>query len=208
MGVEAVANGFNYRILVVEDDPGVLQVSVLVLKDRGFEVLTATDGFEALAQLRRSLPDVIISDLRMPNMSGFELLSVVRRRFPQIAVIALSGEFDGTMPTGLIADAFFSKGHYSPDELFAKIAELLEQFPIRPQISKPDIAPVWIPRNESGYFVVTCTQCLRSFSLPDDEISRDTEVGETHCIFCDSSVRYLPNSLSDLKKLPKRSRMA
>jgi DNA-binding response OmpR family regulator len=187
-----VANGFNYRILVVDDDPGVLEVSALVLKDRGFEVLTATDGFHALAQLRRSLPDIIVSDLGMPNMSGFELLSVVRRRFPQIAVIGVSGEFDGTMPTGLIADAFFSKGQYSPEELFARIGELLEQSPIRRQISKPDRAPVWVPRNESGYFVVTCTECLRSFSVSDDELNRETEVRETHCIFCNSSVRYLP----------------
>jgi CheY-like chemotaxis protein len=192
----------------VDDDPGVLQISVLVLRNRGFEVLTATDGFEALAQLRRSLPDIIISDLRMPNMSGFELLSVVRRRFPQIAVIALSGEFTGTMPTGLIADAFFYKGQYSPDELFAKIAELLEQFPIRPQITKPDKAPVWIPRDRSGYFVVTCTECLRSFSVPDDELGRAAEVRETDCIFCDARVKYLLIKLSDLKKVPKRSRQA
>ena len=196
-----MANGFDYRILVVYDDPGVLQVSILVLRNRGFQVLTATDGFDALAQLRRSLPDIIISDLRMPNMSGFELLSVVRRRFPQIAVIALSGEFNGTMPTGLIADAFFSKGQYSTDELFAKIAELLEQFPIRPQITKPDKAPLWIPLDKSGYLVVTCTECLRSFSVPDNELSREAEVRETHCTFCDSKVKYLPNELSDLQKV-------
>ena len=202
-----MANGFSYRILVVDDDPSVLQVSALVLKDRGFEVLTAREGFQALAQLRRSLPDIIISDLTMPNMSGFELLSIVRKRFPQIAVIVVSGEFSGTMPTRLIADAFFPKGQYSPDELFGKIAELLQQSPIRPQISKPDKAPVWIPRDESGYFVVTCTECLRSFSVHDDELSREAEVRETRCIFCDSRVSYLLN-LSGLKKVPKQSRQA
>ena len=98
------------------------------------------------------------------------------------------------MPTGLIADAFFTKSQYPPDELFAKIAELLEQFPIRPEISEPDKAPVWIPRNESGYFVATCTECLRSFSVPDDELSGKTEGRETYCIFCNSSVRYLAGS--------------
>ena len=96
-----MANGFNYRILVVDDDPRVLQVSALVLKDRGFEVLTAREGFQALAQLRGSLPDIIISDLTMPNMSGFELLSIIRKRFPQIAVIVVSGEFSGNNANGL-----------------------------------------------------------------------------------------------------------
>jgi CheY-like chemotaxis protein len=44
------------------------------------EVRTATDGFEALVELRQALLDVIVSDLGMPNISGFELLSVARRR--------------------------------------------------------------------------------------------------------------------------------
>ena len=44
-----------------------------------------------MIELRQSLPDMIISDLSMPNMSGFEFLSVVRRRFPHIPVIAISG---------------------------------------------------------------------------------------------------------------------
>jgi CheY-like chemotaxis protein len=90
--------GFNYRVLVVDDEPAVLETSALVLKDRGFEVRKASDGFEALVELRRSAPDVIISDLRMPNMSGFELLSVVRRRFPHIPVIAISGEYAADSP--------------------------------------------------------------------------------------------------------------
>ena len=171
------ARGFNYRVLVVDDDSAVLQISALVLKERGFEVRTASDGFQALVELRRSMPDVIISDLRMPNMSGFELLSVVRRRFPHIPVIAISGEYSGDSPEGLIADAFFAKGQYRPEELFHKIAELIEQAPIRPNLSKPDRAPVWVPRNEqSGYFIVTCTDCLRSFSVPEEEIDETSEV--------------------------------
>src|SRR5690348_2499570 len=130
-------NGFDYRILVVDDDPAILETSARILRQRGYEVRTASDGFAALAELRRSLPDVIITDLRMPNMSGFELLSVVRRRFPQIPVIVISGEFNGIAPDGLIADAVLNKGNYKPQELFSKIADLLRDSPLRPHISKP-----------------------------------------------------------------------
>ena len=119
---------FPHRILVVDDDPSVLTLSALVLADHGYEVKTAVDGFDALAKLQKALPDVIISDLRMPNMSGFELLSVVRRRFPHIPAIAISGEYNGLMPVGVLADAFFAKGEYRQEELFARIAELLGAF--------------------------------------------------------------------------------
>ena len=153
-------------------------------------------GVEALVQLRQSLPDVIISDLSMPNMSGFELLSVIRRRFPHIPVIAFSGDYNGAAPQGLICDAFFTKGHYTPEALFTRIADLMEQSPIRPNISKPDKAPVWIPKNDAGYFVITCTECLRSFSVPD---SMEEEVRETDCVFCNSKLLYL----ADVHKLRK-----
>ena len=197
----SMANGFDYRILVVDDDPAVLETSALVLRQRGYEVRTASSGFAALAELRRSLPDVIISDLRMPNMSGFELLSVVRRRFPHIAVVAVSGEYNGLAPAGLIADAFLSKGSYGPLELFNKIADLLRDAPLRPHISKPDRAPVWIPRNESGYFVVTCCECLRSFSVPEEHAGN--EVHETNCVFCDAQISYLADPAMVRKKVSK-----
>jgi CheY-like chemotaxis protein len=183
--------GFPYRVLVVDNDPRVLHVSRLVLEDHGYEVRTASDGFEALVELRRSMPDVIISDLRMANMSGFELLSVVRRRFPHIPVVAISGDFNGQSPAGLIADAFFTKAQYAPEELFRKIVELMEQSPLRPNLAKPDRAPVWIPCSDAGYFVVTCTDCLRSFSVPNEEPKLGSEVSSTECIFCGINVCYL-----------------
>jgi CheY-like chemotaxis protein len=103
-------SSFPYRILIVEDDPRLREVGKLVLETQGYEVHVAGDGFEALIALKRSLPDIIISDLSMPNMNGFELLSVVRRRFPTIPVIVISGEFSVlTVPESVLADAFFPK---------------------------------------------------------------------------------------------------
>jgi CheY-like chemotaxis protein len=63
--------------------------------ESGYAVRIASDGFSALAEIREEIPDLILSDLNMPGMSGFELLSVVRRRFPSIRVIAMSSAFSG-----------------------------------------------------------------------------------------------------------------
>jgi CheY-like chemotaxis protein len=84
-------NPYGHKVLVVDDDAAVRNSIVLILRASGYDVSVATDGFDALLQLKKSLPAIVISDLNMPEMSGFEFLSVVRRRFPEISVIAMSG---------------------------------------------------------------------------------------------------------------------
>jgi CheY-like chemotaxis protein len=98
-------SSFPYRILVVEDEPSLRTLATSLLQSKGYEVLCAEDGFEGLIALKRALPDVIISDLRMPNMNGFEFLSVVRRRFPAIPVVVVSGEFSGlSVPESVLVE--------------------------------------------------------------------------------------------------------
>lgn len=155
---------FAYRILVVDDDPIIRDTAAAILESQGYEVHTAQDGIAALKALGASLPDVIITDLSMSNMSGFELLAVVRQRFPQIATIAVSKELaPGTHTEGLLADAFVEKGDYGPERLFRKILELLGKSPLRTSRAKPAFAPIWIARMEgAGQALLTCTACLRS----------------------------------------------
>jgi CheY-like chemotaxis protein len=184
--MEPSHSNFRYRILVVDDNVSLRKTLSILLSGNDYEVHTAADGFDALRALRQAAPDLIISDLNMPNMSGFEFLSVVRRRFPNVPVIALSGDFTaGSMSSGVLADAFFSKGEYSPEQLLRKITKLLDQPPIR---SKHELAPVWIPRTTTGYHVLTCTECLRSFQVPDQPL--DGKLREDGCIFCGTKVRY------------------
>ena len=84
------------EILIVDDDPALRQLLTLVLLKSGYAVRSAQDGFSALAAIRTAVPDILLSDLYMPGMSGFELLSVVRRRFPLIPVIAMSSAYSGS----------------------------------------------------------------------------------------------------------------
>lgn len=162
------------------------QVGQKLLESKGYEVLCAEDGFEGLTALKRSLPDIIISDLRMPNMNGFEFLSVVRRRFPIIPVIVISGEFSGLcVPESVLADAFFPKGQYKPEELFEKIAELLHELPTRPRTGKPNKAAVWV-KNDKGTIAVTCSECLRTFPVLDVS----SGINEVECDFCACNIRF------------------
>jgi len=185
---------FDYRMLIVDDDAVFCEIADELFSSLGYTVRCADDGFEALAMMKQALPDIIICDLNLPRMSGFELLSTIRRRFPQIPVVAMSGEYVGTdLPTGVIADAYLQKGgEHSPEVLVAKVRELLEHSPTRGNIVKSFNAPVWIPLNGKQYFVLTCPNCLRSFSLPTPKDLEEDNLSRTsRCEFCDAEVAYI-----------------
>jgi CheY-like chemotaxis protein len=207
MGTELDPNRlFKCRVLVVDDDQFVREATATIVRSFGYSVRTAEDGFVALKILRQVLPDIIISDLRMPGMSGFELLSVVRRRFPHIPTIAVSGEYIlATMPLGLLVDHFFQKGGYTPEQLLAKMKEVIAASPIRPHLAKQDVCPLWVTRVDSDYLVVSCPECLRSSSIADSTLSG--EVREVGCLSCGGPIRYLVDSsilkmLEDTETLP------
>ena len=186
---------FPLRILLVDDQPIVLTGLLAILQSNGFACRTAEDGFEALRHLRQTLPDVIICDLNMPNMSGFELLSIVRRRFPQIAVIVLSGEFIVNLETsGVLMNAFFEKGQYKPEELIATIHELHRRWPARPDSTGVELAPLWISRKDETYLIATCTECLRSFPI-ENAVLADSGVNAEECPSCGVLVAYAIDSI-------------
>jgi CheY-like chemotaxis protein len=179
-------NAFSYRVLIVDDEENLRQLGKHILQSQGYEVHCAGDGFEGLTALKKSLPDVIISDLQMPNMNGFEFLSVVRQRFPAVPVVVISGEFSGiSVPESVLADAFFPKGGYKPAELFKKILELLNDLPTRHRATKAARASVWV-RNDHGMIAVTCPHCLRTF--PVEQVSEGLHQAE--CDFCSSPVSF------------------
>ena len=80
-------------IVVADDNAMLLNVLSETLEECGYSVRRATGGLEALTEIRRRVPDILLSDLNMPRMSGFELLSIVRRRHPKIRVIAMSASY-------------------------------------------------------------------------------------------------------------------
>jgi CheY-like chemotaxis protein len=186
------------RVLVVDDDARVRESMTMLLDAAGYEVSTAEHGFDALLQLKvPPPPDLIVSDLNMPQMSGFELLSVLRRRFPEIPVIAVSGAYESgdRVPGGVIADGFYSKGQHDPGVFLRTAAELIKTTAVRATNHRRQPAPVWIPRNGKDskgvpFIVLTCTDCLRSFPLSVLHENLQ-EIQETPCLFCTTPVRYI-----------------
>jgi CheY-like chemotaxis protein len=178
---------FRRRVLLVDSNHRFLQQCSRILRTHGFEVLVANDGFAALLALQGGHPDVMVAELELTRMSGFELLSIVRTRFPQIAVIAISGEYTPvTVPDQAICDAFIAKGANFDFELLQEAERLIRESPLRSTRAKSDIAPVWIPHSGSGYIVLTCPECLRSFSALEVKPGR----AEENCVCCGAKVPF------------------
>jgi len=79
------------RILVIDDEPAVRMLLEQWLRSAGHRVFLAADGAQALAHLRATSADLVITDLYMPNKDGVETIITIRQLFPSVRVIAMSG---------------------------------------------------------------------------------------------------------------------
>jgi CheY-like chemotaxis protein len=180
------------RLLIVDDESSIRELLSQILVENGYDVRTAADGLTALDEIRRQAPEILLSDLNMPGMSGFELLPVVRRRFPKIHLIAMSGSFSGgKIPSGVTADAFYQKG--SSIGALLKMMESLPRPEPRTQTPHGALAPVWIAQSRrdaagENQATIECPECLRTFS---QVLNGTTDpVSKTNCRYCGTLVRY------------------
>jgi CheY-like chemotaxis protein len=182
----------DLNLLIVEDEADTRYLLTQIFTLRGFTVRSAEDGFSALGMIRSTVPDILLSDLNMPGMSGFELLSVVRRLYPQIYVIATSGAYSGnTVPKGIAADSFHEKASG-----MASLFELMDMAALlghTSSYSHRTPTPLWIDLEsrmpfESHHVLLNCPACLRPFRQTIEEI--DAEIRETNCSFCGGKVDY------------------
>tara|TARA_R110002073_G_scaffold336295_2_gene531909 strand:+ start:63293 stop:63736 length:444 start_codon:yes stop_codon:yes gene_type:complete len=119
------------RILVVEDDASARQAMAMLLEYEGFEVESAVGGTAALALVQTWLPDLVISDVQMPDGDGFELVSALRSSgncedVPILLISARDAVDRRISGLDLGADDFMSKP-VQPEELLARIRALLRR---------------------------------------------------------------------------------
>jgi DNA-binding response OmpR family regulator len=126
------------KILVIDDDPDILDAIAMILESQGYNVVTARDGIEGLARLNAEQPDLMILDLLMPKMDGFamckELLDPKWSEHKDIPILILTSVREDAsrrryeLETGLEldVDAYLEKP-MSPDVLLKRVKTLLER---------------------------------------------------------------------------------
>ena len=115
-------------VLVVDDEPGIVELARDYLENAGFGVITATDGPSALTAVRLRKPDVLVLDLGLPGMDGLDVARTIRRdsTLPIIMLTARDDELDRVLGLEIGADDYVTKP-FSPRELVARVRAILRR---------------------------------------------------------------------------------
>lgn len=119
------------RLLMVDDEAKLLRAVAVTLREEGYEVATARSGTEALIRINESIPDLIISDIRMPGMDGFQLAKALRANprtglIPIIFLTAKDERKDRLAGLRSGVDAYLTKP-FDPEELIAVVSNILRR---------------------------------------------------------------------------------
>jgi len=118
------------KILLVEDDPAILEGLTALLNEENYETITAVDGEKGLALALQESPDLIVLDIMLPKMNGLELLQILRNRensnVPIIMLTSRKEEIDRVMGLEFGADDYVTKP-FSTRELLARIKAVLRR---------------------------------------------------------------------------------
>jgi two-component system alkaline phosphatase synthesis response regulator PhoP len=115
-------------VLVVDDEPKIVQLARDYLEHAGFRVASASDGREALASFRAAAPDLIVLDLGLPHVDGLDVARAVRKT-SNVPIVMLTGradEADRVAGLELGADDYIAKP-FSPKELVARVRAVLRR---------------------------------------------------------------------------------
>ena len=115
------------RVLVIEDEPAVRGVLVDLLREAGYTVTEAADGMGGLASCEREVPDLVLTDLSMPGLSGWDVAARCRERFPQIPIGLVTGWGDQLEPERVAGAAigFVLAKPFRADDVLREIARAL-----------------------------------------------------------------------------------
>jgi DNA-binding response OmpR family regulator len=129
-------------VLVVDDEPQIVEVVAAYLRREGYTVVTATRGDEALARMRSAPPDLVVLDLMLPGRSGFDVLREMRSAGIEAAVIMLTARddlVDRVSGLELGADDYVTKP-FEPRELVARVGAVLRRSHAEPGGGRPAAA--------------------------------------------------------------------
>ncbi|MDP3764290.1 MAG: response regulator [bacterium] len=121
----------SHKILLVEDDPFLLDMYSTKFKEVGFDVVVAQDGEMGLAKAKEIMPELILLDIVLPKKDGFEVLKILKSdpvmaKIPVVMLTNLGLDSDVKRGLELGAQSYIIKAHFTPTEVVAKVKDILK----------------------------------------------------------------------------------
>ncbi|MDP3800003.1 MAG: response regulator [bacterium] len=120
-----------HKILLVEDDPFLLDMYSTKFKEVGFDVVVAQDGEMAIVKAKEIMPELILLDVVLPKKDGFEVLKILKSdsvmaKIPVVMLTNLGLDSDVKRGLELGAQSYIIKAHFTPTEVVAKVKDILK----------------------------------------------------------------------------------
>jgi DNA-binding response OmpR family regulator len=198
------------KILLVDDEPEILEICGDYLRASSFDVVTARDGAQGLSFARREKPDLIVLDLMMPEMDGLDVCRAIRREsnVPIIMLTARVEETDKLIGLELGADDYMTKP-FSPRELVARVKVVLRRVSGDVTAEVIRVGNVSLDRAhyevQIGRSVVTLTPTefeimATLMSQPGRIFSRNQLLNATHGVAFESYERAIDSHIRNLRR--------
>ncbi len=198
------------KILIVDDEPQIVEICRDYLRAAGYETVIAGNGLQGVALARREKPDLIVLDLMMPEMNGLEVTRTIRREsdVPIIMLTARVEETDKLIGLELGADDYMTKP-FSPRELVARIRVVLRRVTNAPENDVIRVGEVELDRAHYEIHLAGKTIPLTStefeilatlMSQPGRIFSRAQLLTATHGVSFESLERAIDSHIRNLRR--------
>lgn len=198
------------KILIVDDEPQIVEICRDYLKAAGYDALTAKDGAQALQLARREKPDLIVLDLMLPEMDGLDVTRALRREsdVPIIMLTARVEETDKLIGLELGADDYITKP-FSPRELVARVKVVLRRVGADSSAEVIRVGDVFLNRAHYQVQIKTRTVTLTPtefeilaalMSQPGRIFSRSQLLNAAHGVAFESYERAIDSHIRNLRR--------
>jgi len=198
------------KILIVDDEPQIVEICSDYLKAAGYETVTASNGAQGLSLARREKPDLVVLDLMMPEMDGLDVCREIRREsnVPIIMLTARVEETDKLIGLELGADDYITKP-FSPRELVARVRVVLRRVTSTPESDVIRVGEVELDRAHYEVHLpdkiipLTSTEfeiLAALMSQPGRIFSRAQLLTATHGITFESLERAIDSHIRNLRR--------
>jgi two-component system alkaline phosphatase synthesis response regulator PhoP len=198
------------KILIVDDEPQIVEICKDYLQAAGYETVTANNGTQALALARKEKPDLVVLDLMMPEMDGFDVCRAIRKEseVPIIMLTAKVEETDKLIGLELGADDYITKP-FSPRELVARTRVVLRRVTNAPESDIIRVGNIELDRMHFEVHMPDKTIALTStefellatlMSQPGRIFSRAQLLTATHGVSFESLERAIDSHIRNLRR--------